>query len=62
MKINVILLIFQNSVLHIKTPLVYTVSQEDRSVLWEIIVSIILSKNVYMNMCPIPKDFRDRAI
>jgi len=46
MKINVILLIFQNSVLHIKTPLVYTVSQEDRSVLWEIIVSIILSKFV----------------
>jgi len=30
-------------------------SQED-------IVSVILNKNVYMNMCPIPNGFRDRAI
>ena len=37
-------------------------SQEERSIFWEVIVSIILSKNVYMNMCPIPNDFRDRAI
>ena len=25
-------------------------------------VSVILSKNVYMNMCPIPNGFLDRAI
>jgi len=38
------------------------VSQEKRSIFREIIVSVILSKNVYMNMCPIPNGFRDRAI
>jgi hypothetical protein len=34
----------------------YRVSQEERSVFWEIIlvVSAILSKKVYMYMCPIP--------
>jgi len=32
------------------------------SVFWEVIVSVILSKNVYMNMCPIPNGFRDRVI
>ena len=42
--------------------LVYRVSQEESSIFWEIIVSVILSKNVYTNMCPIPKGFRDRAI
>ena len=30
------------------------------SIFWEVIVSVILSKNVYMNMCPIPDGFRDR--
>jgi hypothetical protein len=30
------------------------VPQEERSIFWEVIVSVILSKNVYMNMCPIP--------
>ena len=30
--------------------------QEERSILWEIIVSDLLSKNVYMNMCPILKN------
>jgi hypothetical protein len=29
---------------------------------WETIVSVILSKKVYMYMCPFPKGFRDRAI
>jgi len=38
------------------------VSQEKRSIFREVIISVILSKNVYMNMCPIPNDFRDRAI
>ena len=43
-------------------PVVYRVSQEERSVFWEVIVSVILSKKLYMNMCPIPNGFRDRAI
>jgi hypothetical protein len=37
-------------------------SQEERSVFWEVTVSVILSKEVYMYMCLIPNDFRDRAI
>jgi hypothetical protein len=37
-------------------------SKEERTIFWEIIVSVILSKKLYMNMCPIPKVFRDRAI
>jgi len=41
---------------------IYRVSQEERSMFWEDIISVILSKNVYMNMCPIPNSFRDRAI
>jgi hypothetical protein len=38
------------------------VSQEERSIFWEVIVSVILSKKLYMNMCPIPNGFRDRTI
>jgi hypothetical protein len=30
--------------------------------IWEVIVSVILSKILYMHMCPIPNGFRDRAI
>ena len=41
---------------------IYRVSQEERSIFWEVIVSVILSKKPYMNMCPIPNVFRDRAI
>jgi len=41
---------------------IYRVSQEERSIFWEVMVSVILSKNVYTNMCPIPNGFRDRAI
>ena len=40
----------------------HRVSQGELSIFWEVIVSGILSKNVYMNMCPIPNGFRDRAI
>jgi len=40
----------------------YRVSQEEMSTFWEVIVSVILSKNVYMNMCSIPNGFRNRAI
>jgi hypothetical protein len=28
--------------------------REKRSIFWEVIVSVILSKKLYMNMCPIP--------
>ena len=41
---------------------IYRMSQEERSIFWEVIESVILSKNIYMNMCPIPNGFRDRAI
>jgi hypothetical protein len=41
---------------------IYRVSQEERSIFWEVIVSVILSKNLYMKMCPIPNGFRERAI
>jgi hypothetical protein len=36
--------------------------QEERSIFREVIVSAILSKRVYMYMCPIPNSFRDRAV
>jgi len=39
----------------------YSVYQEERSIFWEVIVSVILSRNVYMNMCPIPNGFRDKS-
>jgi hypothetical protein len=38
------------------------VSKEERSIFWEAIVSVILSKKVCMYMCPVPNGFRDRAI
>jgi hypothetical protein len=41
---------------------VYSVSQEEISIFWEAIISVILSKKVYMYMCPIPNGFRDRVI
>jgi hypothetical protein len=41
---------------------IYRVSQEERTMFWEVIVSVIQSKKLYMNMCPIPNGFRDRAI
>jgi len=40
----------------------YRVSQEERSIFWEVIGVVILSKHVHMNMCPIPNGFRGRAI
>ena len=42
--------------------ILYRVSQEERSIFREVIVSAILSKNVYLNKCPISNGFRDRAI
>jgi hypothetical protein len=41
---------------------IYRVFQEERTIFWEVIVSVILSKKLYMNVCPIPNGFRDRAI
>jgi len=41
---------------------IYTLSQEEMSILWEVIVSVILNKRVCMYMRPIPNFFRDRAI
>jgi hypothetical protein len=38
------------------------VSQEERSIFYEVIVSVILSKKLYMYMCPIPNRFLDGAI
>jgi hypothetical protein len=32
------------------------------SIFWEVTVSVILNKNVYMYMCPIPNGSRDRFI
>jgi hypothetical protein len=36
--------------------------QEESSLFWEAIVSIILSKKVYIYTCPIPDNFWDRTI
>jgi hypothetical protein len=44
------------------TPCIYRVSQEERTIFWEVIVSVILSKKLYKNVCSIPNGFRDRAI
>ena len=41
---------------------IYRVSQEESSIFWKVIVSVIRNINVYMNMCPIPNGFWDRAI
>jgi hypothetical protein len=35
---------------------------EKMSILWEITVSVILSKKLYIYICPIPNGFRDRTI
>jgi hypothetical protein len=42
---------------------IYRMFQEERSVFWEVILSVTLSKEtVYMCMCPIPNGFRGGAI
>jgi hypothetical protein len=38
------------------------VSQEERSKLWEMIVSVIVSWKVHTNMCPILNGYGDIAI
>jgi hypothetical protein len=42
--------------------ILYGVYQEERSVFWEVIVSVILINQVYMYMCRILNSFKDRAI
>jgi hypothetical protein len=36
--------------------------QEERSTFWNVIVSAIVSKKVYMYICPTPNGFRDIVI
>jgi hypothetical protein len=43
---------------HTSVSSLYRVSQEERSIFCEVIISAILRKSVYMNMCPIPNGFR----
>jgi hypothetical protein len=46
-----------------KKPLkIYTVTQEDRSIFREVILTVILGKEMYTYMCHIPNGFRDRAV
>jgi hypothetical protein len=40
----------------------YRLFEEERSILWEVIVSVILSRKVYMHVCLIPNGYRDIAI
>jgi hypothetical protein len=42
-------------------PCIHKMSQEERLIFWEVIISIIVSKKLYMYMCPIPNRFRDQA-
>jgi hypothetical protein len=37
--------------------IIYRMSQEEKSVFWELILSFILSKKLYMSICPIPNCF-----
>jgi hypothetical protein len=37
-------------------------AQEESSVSWDVIVSVILSKKVHMYMCPLRNGFQDRVI
>jgi hypothetical protein len=38
------------------------VSREEGSIFWEVTISVILRKEIYKYMCPIPNGFRDRAV
>jgi hypothetical protein len=40
-------------------PVIYRLIQEESAILWEVIVCVILSKNVRMNMGPILNGYRD---
>jgi hypothetical protein len=36
--------------------------KEERSIFWKDMLSVILSENLFMYMCPIPNGFRDTAV
>jgi hypothetical protein len=40
----------------------YRVSQEGRSIFWEVIVLVIISNNAHIDVFLIPSVFRDRVI
>jgi hypothetical protein len=42
--------------------MLYRMSQDERSVFWKVVISVILSKKLYTYMCSIPNGFRDRAM
>jgi hypothetical protein len=42
--------------------ILYRVSQGERYMFWQVIVSVILSKKEYTYMCPIPNGLRDTAV
>jgi NurA-like 5'-3' nuclease len=57
--------IVNNEYLSIKSHLhilIYRMSQKERSIFWDVIISVILSKNLYMYTCLIPNRFRDKDI
>jgi hypothetical protein len=37
-------------------------SQEERTIFWEVVVEVILRLNVYIYVCLIPNCFRDRTV
>jgi hypothetical protein len=40
---------------------IYRVILEERSIIWEVIVSVIVRKKVHMNVCLILNGYRNRA-
>jgi hypothetical protein len=40
----------------------YRVIQKERSIFWDGIVSVIVTKKIYMNMCAVLSVYRDRAV
>jgi hypothetical protein len=48
--------------LYLVDDIIYRMSQEERSISWEVIVLVILSKKVYMYMYLVSNGFRDRAM
>jgi hypothetical protein len=46
---------FRGNISFLHSVEIYKVSQEERSILWEAIVSVIPNKKVCMYMCPIPR-------
>ena len=51
--------IYTHTYIYIHT---HTLSQEKITLFWEVLLWVIVSKNVYMYMCLIPRGFPDRAI